>query len=188
MPGCTASWGVPTVPAPLDCNCGSSSLGYSLKKWGLSYPTPLSWTQATTPCHKRHGSWVRLCLKEIRTADEHGLGMLLIEINTIKSGSSWHLYKGRCYSYSSCLVPRTPNSPQGDYWRSKVSLNQQQVASSTSKIQARPGISRGKVTVWRFLKQSCVPICSTQVCFITLYKHNEPTPLFSENYTMLLPV
>lgn len=36
-----------------------------------------------------------------------------------QSSSSWHLYKGGCYSYPSCLVPHTPNSPLRYYWRSK---------------------------------------------------------------------
>lgn len=109
----------PTPPASLDLSQGRSSLGCSLKSWGLSYPTLLSWPQASTLHHRR---WAGLCLNENgRTADEHGPGSL--SINTIKSGISWHLYKGRCYSYPSCLVPHTPNSPLWDCWRSKVSLN-----------------------------------------------------------------
>lgn len=117
----TALSETPTAPTSLDASQGSSSLGCSLKSWGLSYPTLLSWPQATTLRHRR---WAGLCLKETgRIADEHGPGTLSIEINAIKSGSSWHLYKGRCYSYPSCLVPHTPNSPLWDYWRSKVSLN-----------------------------------------------------------------
>lgn len=101
---------------------GKQLPGIQLKKNGVC-PIQHRWVEPRLLCHKRHRPWVGLCLKEIRTADEHGSGTLLIEINAIKSGSSWHLYKGRCYSYSSCLVSCTPNSPQGDYWRSKVSLN-----------------------------------------------------------------
>lgn len=111
----------PVVPACLDVSQGRSSLGHSLKSWGLSYTTLVSWPQATTLHHRR---WTRLCLKETgRTADERGPGTLSVEINAIRSGSSWHLYKGRCYSYPSCLVPHTSNSPLWDYWRSKTSWN-----------------------------------------------------------------